>query len=126
MDGRLTPEMMDILIAEYYLDPEDLGYRKYGYMEKEGEYVFYVPQILALINEPRTKKLDLELVTEDTDEAFFTSKYYIRALPSRLNNIFNGLEGAPNALSEMDLIQSLYYFVTNNPWATIAGIIIIE
>lgn len=131
----LTPEMMDLLIAEYFFDPYELGYRKYGYMEREGFYVFYIPQILALVNSPRT-----EVYTYHDDEAEFLdsldgnvdhdshmkSVLKKRKLPSRISEIFSNIENAPNYVTTEDVLSAFFYFVSNNPGTTVADYVVLE
>jgi len=116
----LTQQMMLILINEYFTDPKNLGYRKYGRMDG---IKFYVPQILQLLNTARDRTIykskDSGSILSNQEDILASQNYYTKISRShdvpRVCEIFSGIPGAPNALTEADILQTLSLFSELNP-----------
>ncbi len=112
----LTQEMMDRLIAEYFNDPKDLGYRKYGRLNGNK---FYIPQIVALVNSSRDREVRVCLHEDPIECSAFPDLHGVvikrEFYPPRICEIFAGIENAPNRVTAQDLQDTFMYFLSTNP-----------
>lgn len=116
--SALNPQLMNILITEYFSDPTNRGYRKYGNMMlSDGEVLFYAPQILSLVNEPQNIMVMFCDHDGECSDHLDQHRYEMKqaGAPPRIGEIFAGIADAPNVLLVEHLVQVYNYFKSLNP-----------
>ena len=109
---RLTQEMIIAIVREYYEDPCKRGYFGYGNITKDGQLIFYIPQLMSLANEPVIEKT--LVCNECGSNNCEHNDYRIveKIHPSRLSCIFQGIKDAPNSLTSEDVKDAFNFFYT--------------